>query len=440
MSNKAMDNGKLKMDNSQAKKGDVLSMPKGYKNTEIGVIPEDWDCSILGENAIKIGSGITPTGGSSVYKEIGRPFVRSQNIGWGKLILDDIAFIDDEIHQTFPNTEIKLNDVFLNISGASIGRSSFAGEKLVGGNVNQHVCIIRTIDKQLNPRFLNLFLLSVKGQKQIDSFQSGGNRQGLNIGQIRTFLIPLPPLPEQTAIATVLSDTDNLIQALEKKIAKKQLIKKGAMQLLFVPPAQTTIDNGKLTIDNGGWEVKTLGEVFNFKQGVQCGVEKQVTEIKKGFKRFIRIIDLSQEGEPPRFILDPGSSHHIKKDDLFMVRYGNPGLLGFGYEGVIANNLFSLKPLLATHQLFFYFLLSFKKDKIIELSSSTTMAAINFTSLKALEIVFPKSKEEQIHIAQILSDMDIEIETLKKKLAKYKQLKQGLMQNLLTGKIRIMDN
>ena len=101
-----------------------------YIQTEMGLIPRNWDIVLINELASKIGSGITPTGGAAVYKVDGRPLVRSQNIGWGNLLLDDIAFIDDETHQTFPNTEIKLNDVFLNISGASIGRSSFANEKI----------------------------------------------------------------------------------------------------------------------------------------------------------------------------------------------------------------------------------------------------------------------------------------------------------------------
>lgn len=121
----------------------MTPIPKGYKQTEVGIIPKDWEVSDLGSITSKVGSGITPTGGSKVYQEYGRPFVRSQNIGWGTLLLDDLAFISDEIHLTFDDTEIIFNDVFLNITGASIGRSAIANKHLVGGNVNQHVCIIR---------------------------------------------------------------------------------------------------------------------------------------------------------------------------------------------------------------------------------------------------------------------------------------------------------
>ena len=171
-----------------------------------------------------------------------------------------------------------------------------------------------------------------------------------------------------------------------------------------------------------GWEVKKLGDVFNFKQGVQCPVEKQFYTYQEGLRRFIRIIDLTQEDEIPRFILDTGSSHHVLKDDLFMVRYGTPGLLGYGFEGVIANNLFRLIPMKKINTYFFYFLLFFKNTDITQISSSTTMAALNFTALRELELSYPTDLKTQTHIAQILSDMDAEIEALKKKLEKHKMI------------------
>ena len=207
---------------------------KGYKQTEVGMIPEDWEVATLGDFTDKVGSGITPTGGSRVYKDSGRPFIRSQNVGWGFLQLDDLAHIDEETHQSFAASEIREEDVLLNITGASIGRSCLADKRIAKGNVNQHVCIIRTDHNRLNSRFLGLFLLSEDGQKQIDSFQAGGNREGLNFGQIRSFQIRIPQdVGEQRAIATVLSDMDAAIAALEARRAKTQAIKQGMMQELL---------------------------------------------------------------------------------------------------------------------------------------------------------------------------------------------------------------
>lgn len=212
----------------------VFEAKLGYKQTEAGTIPTDWIPATLGDMTTKVGSGITPTGGSRVYKDDGRPFLRSQNVGWGALLLDDIAFIDEETHGRFRDTEIELDDVFLNITGASIGRSAVADSRVEHGNVNQHVCIIRTDPDRLHPMFLNYFLLSTAGQRQIDSFQAGGNRQGLNFGQVRSFRLPFPPtLAEQTAIASVLSDMDTEIGALETKLVKARQVKQGMMQELL---------------------------------------------------------------------------------------------------------------------------------------------------------------------------------------------------------------
>ena len=201
----------------------------------------NWEEIELGTRTKKVGSGITPAGGDKNYKQFGRPFVRSQNVGWGVLLLDDIAYIDDETHASFNSTEIQAWDVLLNITGASIGRSALADKRIAGGNVNQHVCIIRTKPDELNPFFLNQYLISDCGQRQIDSFQAGGNRQGLNFAQIRSFTIPIPPTrQEQQRIAVCLGSLDAQITAETQKLDTLKTHKKGLMQQLFPSPDEAT--------------------------------------------------------------------------------------------------------------------------------------------------------------------------------------------------------
>ena len=205
----------------------------------------EWRAEELGGKTKKVGSGITPTGGDQNYKTEGRPFVRSQNIGWGCLLLDNVAYIDDETHSSFSATEIQIDDVLLNITGASIGRSAIANYQIEGGNVNQHVCIIRTKKKELDPFFLNQFLISQAGQSQIDSFQAGGNRQGLNFAQIRSFTIPMPPkVEEQQKIADCLTSIDELITAQTQKVGALKTHKKGLMQQLFPAMDDDCMDAG----------------------------------------------------------------------------------------------------------------------------------------------------------------------------------------------------
>lgn len=197
----------------------------------------EWESRELGPMTTKVGSGITPLGGDKNYKTTGRPFVRSQNVGWGELLLDDVAYIDEETHGSFDATELRESDVLLNITGASIGRSAVADVRIAGGNVNQHVCIIRVKPEELVPSLLNQYLISEYGQKQIDSFQAGGNRQGLNFAQIRSLAIALPPTPaEQQRIAGCLSAMDAVLAGQSQQLSALKKHKQALMQQLFPSP------------------------------------------------------------------------------------------------------------------------------------------------------------------------------------------------------------
>ena len=217
----------------------------------------EWEKCTIGELAIKVGSGVTPRGGESVYKMDGHPFVRSQNVGLGHLILNDIAFIDEETHLRQKSTELKLEDVLLNITGASIGRSALVNEQVVGGNVNQHVCIIRTKENLISS-FLCNFLLSNYGQRQIDSFQAGGNRQGLNFEQIKSIKITIPSTKEQTKVAKLLQLIEERIATQNKIIEDLKKLKSAITDLLFHSIADAhTIRLGKIAhITNGAGDVQ----------------------------------------------------------------------------------------------------------------------------------------------------------------------------------------
>lgn len=201
--------------------------------TRLTGFTEPWVTSRLADVTFRIGSGITPRGGSAVYTNTGRPFVRSQNVGWGELRLDDLAFINEATHSTFLATEIRVGDILLNITGASIGRAAVATRDLDGGNVNQHVCEIRVDPNRMNPHFVTAVLNSRIGQSQIDAYQAGGNRQGLNFKQVGSILIPSISLPEQDMIAGVLVDADGELRALGFRLAKARDIKQGIMQQLL---------------------------------------------------------------------------------------------------------------------------------------------------------------------------------------------------------------
>ena len=181
------------------------------------------------------------------------------------------------------------------------------------------------------------------------------------------------------------------------------------------------------------WEQRKLGEVFLYKQGIQVPVEQQYSQKLPGLIRFIRISDIVSSNEPPRFINYHGTNL-IKPDDLFMVRYGNPGMISMGYSGVIANNLFRLIPKKNIYTLFFYFLLIFENKRLNLLVSNTTMPALSFKALDTFYVNFPEKLSEQKVIGSLLKKLDSLITLQQRKLEQLKQLKKAMLQQLFVDK------
>ncbi len=208
----------------------MRKMLPGY-NSEV---PTDWELKTVDQLSIRVGSGVTPRGGSEVYKNEGIIFIRSQNVTFGGLDLSDVAFIDDKTNGFMQASEVFPFDVLLNITGASIGRCCFVPDGLGRANQNQHVCTIRLPNPNLaDATFLSLVLSSPIGQSQILRLNAGGNREGLNYEQLRSFDAVWPPPPERSKIAEVLSTVDRAIEQTEVLIAKQQRIKTGLMQDLL---------------------------------------------------------------------------------------------------------------------------------------------------------------------------------------------------------------
>jgi type I restriction enzyme S subunit len=150
-----------------------------------------------------------------------------------------------------------------------------------------------------------------------------------------------------------------------------------------------------------GWEVKKLGEVASFSQGIQVGLEHHLTEHKDGYVRFIRIVDYTQNTDDIRFVPNPGEKYFVNEEDIVMVRYGTPGLIGRGKAGVIANNLFRIK--IERKDLTNDYLTLFLSQDVIQnylsTQGSATMPALNFGQLKTVEVCFPPLKEQQRIVA-----------------------------------------
>lgn len=208
--------------------------PELYHETELGWLPKGWRVERLGRLTSRVGSGVTPRGGSEIYLTEGILFIRSQNVTNEGLLLDDVAYISEGMHEEMANSALASFDVLLNITGASIGRCCYMPAGLGPANTNQHVCCVRTHDPCLSDAiYLSEYLASPMGQGLVYRSIAGGNREGLNYQQIKGFLIPWPTEGEREAIAKRIS-TINQDQQLERNtLHKYRLLKAGLMQDLL---------------------------------------------------------------------------------------------------------------------------------------------------------------------------------------------------------------
>lgn len=191
-------------------------------NEQLLMVNEKWRSWKLKFVVSKVGGGVTPSGGGTTYLNKGIPLLRSQNVYSDELVLDDVAFISEETHNSMSGSKVKEGDVLLNITGGSLGRCFYATESLGEANINQHISIIRPKQQKISTLFLHLLLVSEMGQKQMVFGQTGGNREGLSAFAIKNFKFPLPPLEIQQQIVNnaqvETSKIDNAIKTIEKEI------------------------------------------------------------------------------------------------------------------------------------------------------------------------------------------------------------------------------
>lgn len=206
-----------------------------FKDSPLGRIPKEWECLSIGDIAERLRSGVTPKGGSDVYQKEGIMLIRSQNVYSYGFKLDDIAYISEEINSRMLGSQLQTFDVLLNITGASIGRSTFVPENHPLSNVNQHVCSIRLKETSLEKAiYVSTFLNSVYGQNQIQQNNAGSNREGINYNQIRAILIPwFKREDEFENFKNIITKTNDKITALQIQLSKLQSLKTGLMQDLL---------------------------------------------------------------------------------------------------------------------------------------------------------------------------------------------------------------
>ena len=417
---------------------DMVARPRGYTRTNIGVIPEEWmleRLSSLVDPQRGIRYGIVQPGKEDPD---GRFMVRGQDYAEGWADPSTIFRVGAQTEERYRNARVRTGDLLITIVGASTGRVAVVPEWLDQANITQTTARIAIDPCRADSSFCMHMLQSRVGASQTANYIKGGAQPGLNCCDLAKFLIPLPPTgKEQRAIAEALSDVDGLIGALEALIAKKRAIQQAAMQQLLTGKTRLPGFTEK-------WETKQLGDIADLHR--QNVVPATVGDLL--FTHFS--LPAFDEGQAP--IIEPGCEIGSNKfrvpDNAVLVSKLNPRIprvwmpVGKIQNAVASTEFLVLTPQEGISRHFLYVICSSPMFcEQMELSATGTTGShqrISPTTALKIRVRLSVDPEEQAAIAGVLSDMDAEIAALERRRDKTKQIKQGMMQQLLTGRIRLV--
>ncbi len=434
-----------------------MEVKPGYKQTEVGVIPKDWEtkpCSRL-SSLITVGIVVRPT---QYYCEQGVPALRSANIREDGINEFDMVYISEESNRLLAKSQVKTGDV-LTVRTGYPGTSATVPPHLAGSNCID-ILITRPSDKVCSG-YLVSWINSPFGKSQVLRDQGGLAQQHFNVGDLRDLVIAMPPTKaEQEAIAEALSDADTLIESLEQLIAKKRHLKQGAMQELLtgkrrLPGFENTLgyQGAEMGAVPRDWEIQHVQHLV--RQGPKNGYSGKIGECSRGTPTLS--LAATSSG---RMRLDSDSVKHLADTvpmdsplflefgDVLVQRSNTLAIVGttavyfgpsrtFVYPDLMMRLRFRIQ---VTAEWFWRYANSTRGRRYFEsvaAGSTGSMPKVSGGALRNMPVPVP-SIAEQTAIASVLSDMDTEIDGLESRLAKARQMKQGMMQELLTGRIRLV--
>jgi len=395
-----------------------VEVKPGYKQTEVGVIPEEWECHALDDSIDLLTGYPFPSSG---YSNSGVRLLRCSNVNrgvtnwseeatrfWPKVTLDIRRYV------------LKAGDIVVAMDGSLVGRSfAMLSENDLPAILLQRVARIRS--ECIKQKFLKAWICSDIFTKHCDSVKTITAIPHISPADIKSFIIAIPPtLAEQEAIAEALSDADTLIESLDQLIAKKRNLKEGAMQELLT-------GKKRLPEFSGEWEMKQLGEIAFVNKGSQ-----------------LHIVDASEHGRFAHLNGGITPSGYTDKSNtpantIAISEGGNScGYVQFMFEPFwCGGHCYAVIPNGVDNNFLFHALKE-NESSIMRLRVGSGLPNIQKNDLLEFELRCPTNHDEQTAIATILSDMDTEIAELEAKLAKVRQIRQGMMQELLTGRIRLV--
>ncbi len=410
-----MSKHQLALDNSQ--------VPEGYKQTEVGVIPEDWEVTTLGEiGQSLIGLTYKPDD----IREYGTLVLRSSNIHSDRLAYEDQVYVDSSLSLPLRGI-VEEGDILICVRNGSrqlIGKCAMIDSVAAGSAFGAFMSVFRT-------KISGLVFYQFKSdviKKQIKEIM-GATINQITSKDMAAFQIPLPRSDEeQRAIAQTLSDVDGLIAALDQVIAKKRNIKTATMQELLT-------GKKRLPGFDGEWEVKTVEDIADCLDNIRVPLNESQRNRMKGNIPYCGANE----------ILDYVNDFIVDDDIILMAEDGGyfdefdtcPIAYRMFGKCWVNNHAHILKAKDHVSQGFLFYSLEHKD--IRKFLASGTRTKLNKSEMEKIQIEISYNLMEQQAIATILSDMDAEIAALEKRRAKTQAMKQGMMQELLTGKTRLID-
>lgn len=417
-----------------------MELMSDQKQTTEGMISTDWENKVFGSLYLEASR-------NGIYKpsEFQGRGVRIVNMGE----MFGYEFISDQDMSRIELTKHELTIWGLHDGDLLFGRRSVvpagAGKCSLIVNPKESITFessiirVRLRQSEATPLFYYYFFASPFGRSTVSTIVSGTNIKGVRASELKELQVPFPPRVEQQAIATALSDADALIESLEQLLAKKRQIKQGAMQELLT-------GKRRLPGFEEAWAVKHIGEFTDCTAGGTPST--RVSEYWGGTIRWMSSgeLNLKTVNEVEGRITEVGLKNSSTK--MIPPRCVLIGLAGQGKtRGTVAMNTVAL----CTNQsiaaifpnelfdpMYLYYNLDNRYDELRELSAGDGgRGGLNLTIIRSLEIPFPEL-QEQTAIATILSDMDADITALEAKLAKAFTIKKGMMQELLTGRVRLI--
>lgn len=396
-----------------------MELMPGYKRSDVGVIPDDWDAKPLGE----IGDSLIGlTYRPSEVRKYGTLVLRSSNVQNGTLCFDDNVFVDADIPDRIM---VRPGDILVCVRNGSrdlIGKSALIDERAVGMTFGAFMGVFRSEYGQ----FLRHVFQSGIFKKQINEHLGATINQITN-KSLNSFKVPLPPTDEErTKIASALSDVDALLATLDQVIAKKRDLKQATMQQLLT---------GKTRLPGfeGAWEVKKLGEVAEIVMG-QSPSSLNYNSIGNGLPLIQGNADIENRWAIKRTYTTQVTKRGKAGDVLMSVRAPVGEISRTMFDVCLGRGVCAIR----FSNKFLYHTLVFLEPSWAKHSKGSTFDSVNSDDVKSVDIRLPVEETEQVAIAAILSDMDAELSELEARRDKTRSIKQAMMQELLTGKTRLV--